>query len=78
MGTAVRCPVASAVTSPGAVTDGGVVSRTVTVCVSVAELPASSVAVQVTVVAPSGNAGGASPATCTDASTASVADAVPV
>ena len=57
---------------------GGVVSRTVTTCVAVAELPASSVAVQVTVVDPSRNVEGASPATSTDRSTASVADAVSV
>ena len=53
-------PAASAVMSAGAVTLGAVVSRTVTVWVSVAELPASSVAVQVTVVLPSGNDAGAS------------------
>ena len=43
------------VTSAGAVTVGGVVSTTGTVCVAVAVLPAASVAVHVTVVSPTAN-----------------------
>ena len=52
--------VCSAVASSGTVRTGTVVSAIVTVCVSVAELPASSVAVHVTVVVPRGNTSGAS------------------
>ena len=51
---------ASAVTLAGAASEGGVVSTTFTSCSAVAALPASSVAVQVTTVAPSGNRAGAS------------------
>ena len=54
---------ASTVTLTGAASDGGVVSTTVTSCVAVCVLPASSAAVQVTVVVPSGNRAGASLAT---------------
>ena len=46
--------------SGGGVTTGGVVSRTVTVCVAVVVRPPESVAVQVTTVVPSGNDPGAS------------------
>jgi hypothetical protein len=54
--TAPLGPVASAVMSPGTVTAGGVVSRTVTVNVfAELVLPASSVAVQLTVVVVIGN-----------------------
>src|SRR5437773_2871883 len=44
----------NSVTAAGGVTTGGVLSTTVTVCVVVAVLPAQSVAVQVTVVFPTG------------------------
>ena len=54
---------ASKTTSGGGSIDGGVVSSTETSCVSAASLPAASVAVQVTVVVPSGNRAGASLAT---------------
>ena len=54
---------ASNTTSGGGAIDGGVVSTTATSCVSVAWLPAASVAVQVTTVAPIGNRAGASLAT---------------
>ena len=61
MSTAVRSPVASTVREDGAeIRRGGVVSRTVTLCVAVAAFPPVSVAVQVTVVTPSGNDPGAS------------------
>ena len=53
--TVVSVPVASVVTSAGGVTDGAVVSATVTLCVAEPVLPAPSVAVQVTTVVPSGN-----------------------
>ena len=70
-------PAASASTAGGATSSGGVVSRTVTRCSAVAALPAASAAVQVTVVVPSGNRGGASLAT--DATpTASDAVALPM
>jgi len=46
-------------TSAGAVMLGAWLSTTVTVCVAVAVLPDASVAVQITVVAPSGNVAGA-------------------
>ena len=52
--------VASAVMSAGAAMLGAVVSTMVIFCVAVAELPASSVAVHVTVVSPTGNFSGAS------------------
>ena len=52
--------VASNTTSGGARTDGRTVSTTTTLCGAVASLPATSRAVQVTVVVPSGNRAGAS------------------
>ena len=52
--TTVCNPVASAVTSPGKVNTGGVVSTTVTVCTPVDAFPSSSVAVHVTTVEPRG------------------------
>ena len=54
---------ASTLTSGGARTDGAAVSDTATLCRAVASLPATSRAVQVTVVVPSGNRAGASLAT---------------
>ena len=51
---------ASASISAGAARDGGVVSSTVISCSAVAVLPASSVAVHVRMLVPSGSAGGAS------------------
>ena len=68
---------ASAVTSGGADTDGGTVSRTVTVCCACAAFPAASAAVHVTTVSPIGYDGGASlPSSTTP--TASEAAAVPM
>ena len=52
--------VASAVMESGAIILGIMVSITVTVCVAVEELPDESVAVQVTVVSPTGKNSGAS------------------
>ena len=57
---------------------GAVVSRTVTVCVAVAVLPAASLAVQTTVVLPSGNVDGALLVAATVPSRASTATAVPM
>ena len=53
-------PIASTVTSLGAVIFGAVVSTTVTVCVAVTKLPDESVAIHVTTVSPNGNTSGAS------------------
>ena len=76
--TVVVGPVASAVTLAGGVTTGGVVSSTVTFWVAVAELPAASVAVQVTVVVPIGKpCAGASLLMAGLGSVSSVAVAVP-
>ena len=76
--TAVRSPVASTVREDGAeIRRGGVVSRTVTLCVAVAVLSAVSVAVQVTVVTPIGNDPGASFVIVGAESKMSVAVAVP-
>ena len=77
--TVVCAPVASAVTSAGGVTTGGiVVSPTVMFCVAVPVLPAASVAVHVTTVVPTGNVEGASLLTERAPSTRSVAVAVPM
>ena len=74
--SAVDGPVASAEAVGGAISSGGVVSRTTTRWTAVASFPAASVAVQVTVVVPSGNTAGASLET--DATpTASVASGEP-
>ena len=51
---------------------GGVVSSTVTVCVHVAELPAASVTVHVTVVSPNGKVPGASLVTVSTAQLSAV------
>jgi hypothetical protein len=69
--------VASTVAFPGTVTTGGVVSLTVTVNEAVPVLPRTSVAVHVTVVAPSGNVTplGGVQFTVTPPSMMSVADA---
>ena len=53
-------PVASVITSSGMEILGAVVSTTVINCVSETEFPEVSVAVQVTIVSPSGNDSGAS------------------
>ena len=75
--TVVSVPVASAVTSAGGVTDGAVVSATVMVCVAVPMLPAASVALQVTSVAPIGNGPVMSGVGVSGPSTLSSAVAVP-
>ena len=76
--TAVVMPVASTVTAIGAVTIGAVTSTRFTVisCVAVALLPFASVAVQVTMVTPTGKVVGASLVMVT--ANKSVAVAVPV
>jgi hypothetical protein len=72
--TGVRGAVASSVTPAGAVMDGALVSVIVTTCVSAAELPLSSVAVQVTIVVATGNPPeGASLVTVGDGSAESLA-----
>ena len=50
--TVVNSPVDSTVISAGAITSGGVVSRTITLCVAEPILPAASVTLQVTVFDP--------------------------
>ena len=71
-------PVASKVWRAGAVTTGDVVSTTVTFEVAVALFPEASVAVQVTVVVPTGKpATGASFVTTGEASTMSETVGVP-
>jgi hypothetical protein len=64
--------------SEGAVIDGGAVSVMVALCVSVAELPLSSVAVQVTIVVPREKPSvGASFVTVGEGSAASLTEGVP-
>ena len=75
--TAPLAPVASTVMFAGGVTTGAVVSVTVTVCVAVPVLPAPSVALQVTVVAPTANGPVISGVGVNDPSTSSLALAEP-
>ena len=78
IGTAVVAPVASTLISAGGTTVGAPLSAMIITCVSVPVLPALSVALQVTVVAPTGNGPVLSATAVNAPSTMSVAVAVPI